>query len=495
MTEPVRVSDVLPGVLAEVIDRASNRYGRWAEQVTAAGYCAHPIRLAGWVEQADRATGELRQVYSTEGEPDGTLLKACGTRRASRCPSCAATYQADAYQLTAAGLRGGKGLPETVAQHPRLFVTFTAPSFGPVHTRKTRGRLVLPCHPYRQARTCAHGRRAGCWQRHQDDDQVLGEPICPQCYDARGQVLWNALAPALWRYTTTYVDRALARQLGLTETQLRKLVRVSYVKVAEFQRRGAVHFHAIVRLDAATVCRCPACLAPPPGGVTAAHLEAAIRDAAASVRVPCPPLDQDPATPVLYVRWGDQLDVRNVTRTRGDDPAELSAEQVAAYLAKYATKATESFGTRLDRRITADDLADLDQQLPAHAAALVRACWELGGRPELDGLRLRKWAHMLGFRGHWQTKSRRYSVTMTVLRRARAEYARRRRHGEGVPLDAWDRPEDDELVETVATWAYAGRGYQTQGEAWLALSAAARARERRRIAREELTTTTLTAAA
>jgi Replication initiator protein, pSAM2 len=99
---------------------------------------------------------------------------------------------------------------------------------------------------------------------------------------------------------------------------------------------------------------------------------------------------------------------------------------------------------------------------------------------------------MLGFRGHWQTKSRRYSTTMTILRRARVEYAKRRRARDGVPLDAWGRPEDDELVETVATWAYAGRGYQTQGEAWLALSAAARARERRRIAREELTTTTKT---
>jgi hypothetical protein len=27
--------------------------------------------------------------------------------------------------------------------------------------------------------------------------------------------------------------------------------------------------------------------------------------------------------------------------------------------------------------------------------------WELGSRPELAGLRLRVWAHMLGFRGHW----------------------------------------------------------------------------------------------
>jgi hypothetical protein len=159
-----------------------------------------------------------------------------------------------------------QGRPETIAEHPRLFVTFTAPSFGLVHSRRAQGRLVLPCHPYRQGRTCPHGRRAGCWSRHDADDQVLGEPICSDCYDARGQVLWNALAPVLWRYTTTYVDRALARHLGLSEAQLRKLVRVSYVKVAEFQRRGAVHFHAIVRLDAATACRCPACLTPHPPG-------------------------------------------------------------------------------------------------------------------------------------------------------------------------------------------------------------------------------------
>jgi hypothetical protein len=50
-------------------------------------------------------------------------------------------------------------------------------------------------------------------------------------------------------------------------------------------------------------------------------------------------------------------------------------------------------------------------------------------------------------------------------------------------------------VVVLATWSYVGRGYQTQGEVWLALSAAARAREQRRVAREELTTTTLTAAA
>jgi hypothetical protein len=289
---------------------------------------------------------------------------------------------------------------------------------------------------------------------------------------------------------TTYLDRTLARLVGCSEGELRRLVRVSYAKVAEFQRRGAVHFHAILRLDAATVCRCPACLTPPPAAFTASLLERALRETVAAVRVPCPPLNDD--GPARFARWGEQLDVRNITT--GDGQAgELSAEQVAGYVAKYATKATEAFGTGLDRRLREGDLDRLE--LPAHVAELVRAAWTLGGRPGLAGLRLRAWAHMLGFRGHWSTKSRRYSTTMTALRRARVQFAKCRRARDGVPLDAWSQVEDDDQAAVIiATWSYVGAGYQTQGEVWLALSAAARARERRRVAREELTTTTLTAA-
>jgi hypothetical protein len=115
MTGPVRVGELLPDVLGELVERAGHGYDRWAEQVAATGYCAHPVRLRGRVDQADPQTGEVRTVYSTDREPDATLLKACGNRRASVCPSCSATYQADSFQLLAAGLRGGKGVPETVA--------------------------------------------------------------------------------------------------------------------------------------------------------------------------------------------------------------------------------------------------------------------------------------------------------------------------------------------------------------------------------------------
>jgi hypothetical protein len=121
-----------------------------------------------------------------------------------------------------------------------------------------------------------------------------------------------------------------------------------------------------------------------------------------------------------------------------------------------------------------------------HVERIIRACWELGGDPALEELRLREWAHCLGFGGHWMTKSRRYSITFKACRLERREVARRRRCSDGVLRDAFGRPEDEDQVAVVAEWFYQGSGYRTTGEKWLALSAAARARERREVAKEEL---------
>jgi hypothetical protein len=152
---------------------------------------------------------------------------------------------------------------------------------------------------------------------------------------------------------------------------------------------------------------------------------------------------------------------------------------------------TEALGVTLDHRIGEVELEGLD--VPAHVAELVRACLELGARPSLARLRLRKWAHTLGFGGHFSTKSRRYSTTLGALRQARVAYAIRRRQGASLPLDAWGQPGNEQAVLVVASWAYLGSGYQSTGEAWLAASAAARAREERRVAREELRSTTAAA--
>jgi hypothetical protein len=75
----------------------------------------------------------------------GQASVACGNRRATVCPACSQVYKRDARQLVRTGLAGGKGIPETISAHPCVFATLTALSFGPVHSRRMRGKTVLPC--------------------------------------------------------------------------------------------------------------------------------------------------------------------------------------------------------------------------------------------------------------------------------------------------------------------------------------------------------------
>jgi hypothetical protein len=266
---------------------------RQARQV---GGCERPVRVAGRGRQVDIETGEITGSWSTEDLPDGVLHVRCKDRRASRCKPCSLLYQDDAYQLTRAGLAGGKGVPESVQAHPAVFVTLTAPSFGLVHTR-TLGRdgRAVPCRARRdqQHETCVHGRPVACTRRHRDDDPALGTPLCAECFDYGGAIAWNHHASELWRRTTIRVYRELAALLRRSESTVKREVRLSYVKVAEWQRRGLIHFHAAARLDAKPQDDGDPEHAPPPEGYTLDVLDAAIRAAVAHVTVPYPRALQD----------------------------------------------------------------------------------------------------------------------------------------------------------------------------------------------------------
>ncbi len=403
------------------------------------GGCMQPVLLRGRVDHIDGATGELLHRYSTVHEPGGLLPVPCKTRRASRCLPCAEVYRADTYQLIRAGLTGGKGVPDSVTSHPTVFVTLTAPSFGSVHARRERGDHVLTCRPRRAGGTCPHGRALACNERHTPADSRLGEPLCPDCYDYTGSVLFNAYAPELWRRFTIALRRTLARQAGMTNKALAAQLRVSYAKVAEYQRRGVVHFHAVIRLDGPTG---PATL--PPSWATLGLLTDAIGQAAGTVHVDTPAAT---GLPPRTLAWGRQHDIRPIT-VSGD----LTDGKVAGYVAKYATKAAECTGT-LDRRVTpADRLADLP--IRDHARRHIAECLRLGQFPELDDLRLTGWAHMLGFRGHFSTKSRAYSTTLGALRAARATHQREHAIAAGLLPDL-----GGDTVLVLAHWSFAGRGY------------------------------------
>jgi hypothetical protein len=93
---------------------------------------------------------------------------------------------------------------------------------------------------------------------------------------------------------------------------------------------------------------------------------------------------------------------------------------------------------------------------------MIPTAWTLGARKELKELRLRTWAHMLGFRGHFSTKSRRYSTTLGALRTARAEW----RRAQAAAATAGDT---DTTTLVVSHWVFAGTGLSS-AEAWLTTS-------------------------
>ncbi|MFE0130329.1 replication initiator [Streptomyces sp. NPDC059037] len=423
-------------------------FPRWLEQIKAIGGCAHPIYLTGRTTTCDTATGNLLRHYDTTAEPGGRMPVRCRNRRETRCAPCSYLHAGDTFHLVRSGLLGGKGTPDRVQLHPRLFVTLTAPSFGPVH--RASGSDGGYCRPRRQRTTCEHGRPVGCGLQHTDTDPAIGQPLCADCYDYPGHALWHASAGRLWNRYCHTLRRHLASAAGITQTRLREHATLSFTKVAEYQKRGAVHFHAVIRLDGPDG---PA--SPPPLWATAELLTQAVQSAAASAHVRTP---YSPATGERLLGWGEQLDVHPI-RSDAFTESAVTDSAVAAYVAKYVSKSVGDAGG-VDYRIT--EYASIRHApVNAHLRALMATCWRLGGLRELDTLNLRAWTHTLGYRGHVLTKSRRYSTTYGALRTARAD------HQSG----ATGLPELPASAVTESVWRYVGSGH-TLAEADFALGIA-----------------------
>jgi hypothetical protein len=481
-----------------VLRAARDDYWDWLHHVSAAAGCARPIRLAGWLTTtADTGTRTvIVSERSTESMPDGVIYKACGNRRASVCPSCSDMYRRDAFQIILGGMVGGKGVPETVAGHPAMFATFTAPSFGYVHTRREgKGGAILACRPRRKENRCQHGVDIRCAVIHDKDDRNLGQPFCLDCYDHASQVVFNLSSGELWRRTIIRIRRnlrAICRAGGIDPAT----VAVSYGKVVEMQRRAAVHYHAIFRLDGHDPDN-PTELLPIPAGIGLDDLKDAIRAAGRSVFFTTA---EHPTRPEgWHIAWGEQLDLQPI-RVAPDQPLTdpdtelvpdhtvMTRRKAAGYLAKYATKSTEITG-HVSKRITAETIGIYGNPAGTHTERLIAACWTLGKRdPNLrlseqdtrPYKKLRTWAHMLGFGGHFLTQSARYFVTFTKLRQARVIWRR-------TQLDVLDEA-DQETAEVTqkSELVYVGAGWHTTGDALLANTSAAMAREMRRVAKEEL---------
>ena len=313
---------------------------------------------------------------------------------------------------------------------------------------------------------------------HDYTDPEVGQPLCADCYDYTAHLIWQWAAPELWRRFTMTLRRRIARHLELSETAARRRVRVQFAKVAEFQRRGIIHFHALIRLDGppTNTQHYP----PPTVDINSATLADLVVASAAAVWYDAPPIDADDT--VRRLRFGAQLDARPVTGRADRDThgARRHPETVAAYIAKYATKAAGDLPT--------------SQPGGGHLPRLKTTLGLLARRAlaQLSGMKSPyqgwdRWADMLGFRGHFATKSHRYSTTLGRLRKVRRDYTRQhhqlRNHSAG-QLPGWadnddQTEEEEETTLVVGFWRFAGMGWLSTGDAALALASATRARHDR----------------
>ncbi len=260
--------------------------------------------LTGTSSTVNKATGEVLSTFSSSDAPLGQVFLPCGNRRASWCPACSRVYARDTFELIRPGVVGGKTLPADVARSPLIFATFTAPSFGLVHGTRPGGGKCRPRSSDRVER-CPHGHRLACDVAHDEEDPAVGAPLCVDCCDWTTAVVWQWRAHELWRGTAIAIRRRLAAALGVAPSRLGDVASLQFAKRAEYQARGAVHFHALIRLDGPDG---PGSAAP----ITGDMLPHVVRDAAGGVTYPAPPAAtwDTPRT----LAGGSQLDVRIVTQ-------------------------------------------------------------------------------------------------------------------------------------------------------------------------------------
>ena len=251
-------------------------------------------------------------------------------------------------------------------------------------------------------------------------------------------------------------------------------VRVSYVKVAEFQRRGALHFHCVLRLDGVSE----------DGELEAPRREFTARaaDRRGDSR-PCGTCRCSPPRPTSRGR------LPGSRRAGARDPLGRAgrgarARHRAAPRRRRARATSPSTRPSAPRRsagcmyrLEAGDLERL--KVRPHVRRLVECAWRLGG----DRAPARAAAAALGAPARLPRALLHQEPPLLDDVHGAAPGAPRARscgaHGER-------RDRGRRESRRVATTA--GSGYRTLGDAWLAESGASARSRQRRVAREELRT-------
>ena len=313
----------------------------WSERTAVPGVPSTRADLVALLERVGVGLPCQRPVFKKfrdEAGQVGEVALRCGTRFRRRCPSCADLYRGDVRAVLYAGLEVLEDLG-----HALFFVTFTAPSFGSVHrAAKSHEQMVRVCR---------------CGRRHEAGSVLRGVPLSLDEYDYVGQVQWNYCSGRLLSRTMDKIARLAGE-------------RVQYFTTAEYQSRGAIHFHSLMRV--------PRHLVPVFADV--------VRSAAGAARV-----YSGAGRSGDQVGWGPQVDVRRVRAGKGGREAHLTG----GYLAKLVGYQAKDLGRDvLDEGVHDEAIEGGDRRLRAvHVRKMREAVPEamdrlaaVGGLPRRPGV-------------------------------------------------------------------------------------------------------------
>ncbi|CAM5702689.1 hypothetical protein SALBM311S_00602 [Streptomyces alboniger] len=129
---------------------ATGQLAPLARQIAGLGGCAHPIRLTGHRTQLDTATGEILDHFELRLIPRRANCRSAAATAALPAAPPAPPSTATTPTNSSPPDSAATTVPTSVAAHPRVFATLTAPGFGPVHNQPAHPPLPLRPHPLRQ---------------------------------------------------------------------------------------------------------------------------------------------------------------------------------------------------------------------------------------------------------------------------------------------------------------------------------------------------------
>ena len=380
-------------------------YARWAEQVAATGYCPHPVRLA-----AGSTTPTRRRARSARStRPTGSRTPPSSRPAEPACLGLPVVLgdlpgrQLPAPRRRPAGRQGHPRdgqRPSSAVRHlhrPRRSARSTA--------ARPKGGWCSPS-PLPAGQRCPHGRRV-----------AVGSATTPTTRDWASRCVPAATRPAP-RCCGTLLRAAVvpdhhlsipgagpARGVVGGRTPAAGTDLVCQGRRVPAAGRGPLPRHHPPGRPPTAAARL---VTPPAAEFSAGAPRRTVRHAAGHRRVSSPAVDPDPGERLVYAGANSPTSESSLDLRRG----RAAPEQVAGYLAKYATKATEAPGTPWIAASASQHggVAPADPSGRAHRRLLgARAAPRWRGFGCL--------VHMLGFGGLFSTKSRRYSITLTEIRR------------------------------------------------------------------------------